>query len=337
MATRPAQEVSNSVQSKRSTLSAPSPRLLLAVARWELLRTFASRATWLVAAAMFGLFALVMASRVYVSTWGFGDAVVNLQADIPYGSAMRIYYDLPFDLMFPLVLAIVFLAADGVARDWQRRTHELVMATAIPTRAYVWGRYFVVLALSLFFAIELLLAILVLIAFEHAAIGGADYPPAQVGSVMAVWAAMVVPTTIFACSLSFAIGTLLFRRTVLVKLAMALAWFIWISSLPAIVRGNPYDVPQWFLRWDPTYVGLAHTGLYDIYDHAFYQSVIPLELERSGHAVSQAQLLGIFHQLVNELPDSGSWLPPHLVWAAGAICVVGAASFAFRRFQHAGG
>ena len=208
------------------------------------------------------------------------------------------------------------------------------MAAAIPTRAYVWGRYVVVLALSLFFAIELLLAILLLVTFEHAAIGGADYPPAQVGSVLAVWAALVVPTTIFACSLSFAIGTLLFRRTALVKLAIALAWFVWISSLPAFVRGNP-DVPQWFLRWDPTYVGLAHTGLYDIYDHAFYQSVIPLE--RSGHAVSQAQLLGIFHQLVNVLPDSGSWLPPHLVWAAGAICLVGVASFAFKRFQHAGG
>src|SRR5260370_39675981 len=97
------------------------------------------------------------------------------------------------------------------------------MATAIPTRAFVWGRYFVVLALSLFFAIELLLAILVLIAFEHAAIGGADYPPAQVGSVMAGWGALGVPTTNVGFSLTFALWTPLLPRKGLVALAIALA------------------------------------------------------------------------------------------------------------------
>ncbi len=315
---------------KVPALRRPNPAL--AVVGWELRRVFASPAMWLTAVAVFGAFALVMAARAFRSTWGFGDGVVNLQADIPYGSAMRLFYDLPFDLLFPLVLVVIFLVADGAARDWHRRTHELVMATALPTWAYIWGRYLVVTVLSLFFAVELLLAILLLVTIEHATIGGANYPAAQLGPVLATWAALVLPTTVFAGGLGFALSSLTFRATTLVKLAVSLGWFIWLSALPAITRGNP-DVPQWLLRWDPTYVGLAHTGLYDIYDRAFWDSVVPLE--RSGQAVSQGQLLHLFHQLVYALPDSGSWLPPHIVWAVGTMALVLWVSLRFRRYQDA--
>jgi hypothetical protein len=40
-----------------------------------------------------------------------------------------------------LGLYLPFIAADGVARDVQRRTHELLMASAVPSRAYIWGRF----------------------------------------------------------------------------------------------------------------------------------------------------------------------------------------------------
>src|SRR5215469_1983392 len=297
------------------------------VMSWEARRLAVSSYTWLVVVAVFGIFSLIMASRVGWSTWGFGDGTVNLQADIPYGSVMSIYYDLPFDLIFPLVLLVVFLVSDGVSRDWHRRTHDLVMATAVPTWAYVWGRYLVVTALSLFFAVEMLVAILLLITIEHMSIGGADYPAAQMGPLLAPWATMVLPVTIFAGGLGFALGTLLFRHSTYVKLAIALGWFIWLIALPGIVQGNP-DVPEWLLRWEPTYVGLR-TGLYDLYDGAFHNAVLPLE--RSGHPISHGQLLTIYHHLIYELPDIWSWLPAHLMWAIGAVGAVGLAAYLFRR------
>jgi hypothetical protein len=299
---------------------------------WEVRRLVASPVTWLVVVAVFGTFILIMLSRVFRSTWGFGDSIVNLQADIPYGSSMRLYYDLPIDLIYPLVLVIVFVVADGVARDWHRRTHELVMATAVPTWAYVSGRYIVVTALSLCFAVEMLLAMVLVITVEHATIGGALYPPARLGSVLAVWAALVLPVTTFAGGLSFVLGTLLFRMTTMVKLAIALAWFIWLSTLPAITQGHP-DIPEWLLRWDPTYVGLARTGLYDIYDSAFQSSVTPLE--HSGHPVSQSQLLHIYRYLIYDLPQSASWLPPHLIWALAALGAVVLSAGLFQRYRNA--
>jgi ABC-type transport system involved in multi-copper enzyme maturation permease subunit len=298
---------------------------------WEARRTVMRPLTWVVAALLFAVFALVMDSQAHPGgPRGFGDGIISFQAVIPYGSAEQIYYLLPFDLIFPLALVIVFVATDGVARDWHRRTHELVMATSLPTWAYVWGRFLVVTALSLVFAVELLLAILFLITIKHATIGGANYPAAQLGPVLATWAALVLPTTLLAGGLSFALGTLLFRKTTLVKLGIVLAWFFWMGALPAIAQENP-DVPQWLLQWDPTYVGLAKTGLYDIYDTAFEHSTLPLE--QASHAISQTQLLGIFDRQVNELPDVGSWLPPHLVWALLAVGLVLLASRVFTRYQ----
>jgi hypothetical protein len=117
------------------------------------------------------------------------------------------------------------------------------MATSLPTWAYVWGRYLVVTALSLFFALEMLAAIVLLITIEHMSIGGADYPAAQIGPLLAPWAALVLPATIFAGGLGFALGTLLFRYATYVKLAIALGWFIWLVVLPGIVQGNP-NVPE---------------------------------------------------------------------------------------------
>jgi hypothetical protein len=105
-----------------------------------------------------------------------------------------------------------------------------------------------------------------------------------------------------------------------------------MGALPAIARGNP-NIPEWILRWDPTYTGLVNTGLYNIYDSAFQSSVTPLE--QSAHPVSHGQLLNIYHQLIYESPQSGSWLPPHLVWGLGAIGAVLLTAYLFKRYRNA--
>src|SRR5215469_13098977 len=99
------------------------PQPLLGVLRWELRRFRASRLFWVQALGFFCLTLFV--------TW-LGRA--------PEG----------------------FSVGNGqtVTRDLQRRTHELLMTTALPTRAYVWGRYLMGLLISLSLAILMLLAIL---------------------------------------------------------------------------------------------------------------------------------------------------------------------------------
>jgi RNA polymerase sigma factor (sigma-70 family) len=239
----------------------------------------------------------------------------------------------PDELAVRSFKAWLFAIATNLARDWHRRTHELVMSSALPTWAYIWGRYLVATAVSLFFAVELLLAILLVIAVEHETKGGADFPAAQPDAVLATWAAVVLPTTIFVGGLSVALSTLFFRATTLVKVATALGWFIWMVAVSPITQANA-NVPQWLLRWDPTYVGLVEPSpSYDIYYRALSAGVAPLE--SSGQPVSQDQLLSLFHQVVNTLPDIDSWLPPHVAWAALALGLVALTSRMFKRYRNA--
>jgi ABC-type transport system involved in multi-copper enzyme maturation permease subunit len=78
---------------------------------------------------------------------------------IPGTSTWGLLLTLPTTVLL-LVLLLPFVAADGVTRDLTRRTHELLMTTAVPSWAYVWGRYLTGLLMSLGLAVLLLAAIL---------------------------------------------------------------------------------------------------------------------------------------------------------------------------------
>ena len=41
--------------------------------------------------------------------------------------------------MFVFALMLPFVVTEGVAADYKRRVHELLMATPLPGWAYVWG------------------------------------------------------------------------------------------------------------------------------------------------------------------------------------------------------
>src|SRR6266404_8688170 len=93
-----------------------------------------------------------------------------------------------------LGMLLPFVNADGVTRDLHRHTHELLLATALPTWAYVWGRYLTCLLLSLGLALLLLAAILVMGLFLHLTI--TDYPLPQIGNVMVIWIGMVAGASV---------------------------------------------------------------------------------------------------------------------------------------------
>ena len=210
--------------------AAASP--LLTVLAWELRRFLASRLLWIQALCFFVLMLLMIwatqsPKQIPISSpHGFTFAV-----SVAGTSVWGLLNSLQAGLLLLPGLLLPFVNADGVTRDVQRRTHELLMTTALPSRAYVWGRYLVGLLKSLGLSLLMLAAILALDLLLHLTVSTNPLPP--IGDVLVLWVGMIVPATILLSSASFAFGTLLPRRSMLVKIVILLAWFIGVVILPA--------------------------------------------------------------------------------------------------------
>lgn len=169
-----------------------SPRLFLNVMAWEFRRFFASRLFWFQALGLFGFlllmtWALHAPENVTVGMGKGGNNANSLSGFVAGTSAGGLLHTLPIVLVV-LALLLPFLTADGVTRDLSRRTHELLMTTALPIWAYVWGRYLAGLVMSLALALLLLASILGMGGFLHLTV--ADYPLPQIGAVLLLWVGM---------------------------------------------------------------------------------------------------------------------------------------------------
>ncbi len=301
-------------------------RPLLAVLSWEFRRFAASRVFWLQA---FGFFCLAL-----FVTWAgnseLGVVVGNVQFDgsiadtSPWGMLQR----LPTSGLLLLGLLLPFVNAEGVTRDLQRRTHELLMTTAVPTKAYVWGRYLIGLLVSLGLAVLLLAAYLVLGVFWHLVVP--TYPLPAVGGVLLLWVGMVVPATVLLSSLSFALGTVLPRQAMLVKVVILLGWFVGALILPSIMilPSDRVSPPAWYVAWDPTSAATSFSAK---------QQYFSAWDKLSQSATSTAQLQQILTTIENKTPDVSAWFASHLIEAGLSLLLVVAAAFAFRRFRNAFG
>jgi ABC-type transport system involved in multi-copper enzyme maturation permease subunit len=216
-----------------------------------------------------------------------------------------------------LVLLLPFVTADGVTRDLQRRTHELLMRTALPTWAYVWGRYLIGLLMSLGLAVLLLAAIPGMGLLLHLTIPA--YPLPQTGTVLLLWVGMVVPATVLVSSLGFALGTLLPRLTNLVKIVILLGWIVGAVILPTAYNNSV--PPAWYVNWDPT-SAITALGILPQYSGNFngLQGV-----------TSEAQLQQILLPIENKMPDIAGWFAPHLLLAGFSLVLVLVAALAFKR------
>src|SRR5260370_34701276 len=95
---------------------------------------------------------------------------------------------LPSGTLMLLGMLLPFVNADGVTRDLSRRTHELLMATALPTWAYVWGRYLAGLVMSLGLAGLVLTSILGVGWAFH--LTHTRYPMSEICNLMGIWIGM---------------------------------------------------------------------------------------------------------------------------------------------------
>jgi hypothetical protein len=230
-------------------------------------------------------------------------------------SAWGLLRTLPVVLVV-LVLLLPFITADGVTRDLSRRTHELLMTTALPTWAYVWGRYLAGLVMSLGLALLLLASILGMGGLLHLTV--TDYPAPVLGNLLILWVGMVVPATVLVSSFGFALSTLLPRLSTLVKVVILVAWIVGALVIP-LGLGRTTPPPSWSVNWDPT-SGITALGLLPSY-------AIPL----GPTITNEVQLQQLILTVENKMPDLAGWFVPHLLLAGCSLALVLVAALAFKR------
>src|SRR4051812_48757849 len=139
--------------SDRSFIAGSSgPNPLASVVAWELRRIAASRSTWLLAGLAFLFFVLIvlLLKDSLVLVYGepqIANGIIARPDTVRVSgiSAWGMAITMPKYLLLVLGMLLPFIAVDGVARDFRRRAHEILMATRVPTWAYVVGRYIAVL------------------------------------------------------------------------------------------------------------------------------------------------------------------------------------------------
>ena len=300
------------------TIKRPHP--LARVIAWELRRFRASHLFWFQALGLFG-FLLLMTWALHapdqigagVSVGGGGVSLNGFVAGTSAGGLLR---TLPTVLVV-LALLLPFVTADGVTRDLSRRTHELLMTTALPSWAYVWGRYLAGLVMSLGLALLLLASILGMGWLLHLTV--TDYPAPEIGTVLLLWVSMVVSATILVSSFGFALSTLLPRLSTLVKAVIMVAWIVGALVIPLGLGGDTTLPPAWYVNWDPT-SGITARGLLPSYAINLGPSI-----------TSEAQLQQFILTVENKMPDLAGWFAPHLLLAGLSLVLVLIASLAFKR------
>ena len=303
----------------QQTRAIQRPNPLLSVMAWELRRFRASRLFWFQALGFFG-FLLLMTWALHapeninagvVQGGGGGTPLSGFVAGTSAGGLLR---TLPIVLVV-LALLLPFITADGVTRDVNRRTHELLMTTALPTWAYVWGRYLAGLMMGLGLALLMLAAILGMGWFLHLTV--TDYPAPEIGTVLLLWVGMVVSATILVSSFGFALSTLLPRLSTLVKAVIMVAWIVGGLVIPLGLGGT--TPPAWQVNWDPT-SGITALGLLPAY-----------AINLGPTITSEAQFQQFILTVENKIPGIGYWFAPHLLLACVGLALVLVAALAFKR------
>lgn len=282
---------------------------------WEVRRFRASRIFWLQALAFFILLLVVTWSLRMPAQYGttIQNDVINVF--VAGTSAWGLLHTLPTSLLL-LVLLLPFITADGVTRDLQRRTHELVLTTVMPAWAYVWGRYLTGLLMGMGLAVLMLAAILGMGGLLHLTIS--DYPLPSTEALLVLWVGMVVPATILVASLGFALATLVPRHSTTVKVAILVAWIVGALVIPTpLINNTP---PAWYVNWDPTSAVTAR-------DLLFQYSIG--DLLRT--ATNAAQFQTAFLSNENKMPTVTGWFVPHLVLGGLGLALILLIPLAFKR------
>ncbi len=295
---------------------------LLPVFGWELRRLLVRRVTWAITMLVFFIFCAAI--------WLIGPSTVVLARYFPpYGpeltsSGMSVW---SLSSKIPNLLLLLFglipplLNIDLVSADLRRRTHEILMATSIPSWAFLWGRYLAGLISSLGLAIVMLLAIL-LMAYQLTMRHG-YYPSPNVGALTAIWAITVLPATILLSGLSFALGTLLPRFRPLVGACLLAGWF---ASAP-LASSQTAILPSQ-LVFDPQSTVMAQS-INGQYRHQLFTGVGQITDVQQVSKLQEKEYV-----VEQQMPDLWPWLPSKILYIGLGLTAVAIAVARFRRFSN---
>jgi ABC-type transport system involved in multi-copper enzyme maturation permease subunit len=301
--------------SNRQIVDLRRPLPLLAVLAWELRRFRASRLFWFQALGFWGFQLLIIwALRDQGGLMTVGHQQFTFHVAVT--SAQGLLGTLPTYVM-ALVFVLPFVTADGVTRDQQRQTHELVLTTALPTWAYVWGRYLAVLLMGLGLALLLFVSFLGMGGVLH--LTDAPYSLPHPAAVFLLWVGMVVSATILVSSVGFALSTVWPGLSILIKTSIMVVWLMGAVIIPNGLIDQP---PTWYVDWDPTSAFTAQGMLpaYGIPPHTTF--------------TSQAQVQQLVLSLQNTMPNLAGWFVPHLVLAGLSLVLVLIAALTFKHSRN---
>ncbi len=293
--------------------------MLARVVQWELRRIVASRTTWVLSFIVFALACIIQLIFANAGQETISIGTITRTFWIDWGSNFGLLHTLPLVIGMGLALFTPFLCGDGVARDLKRRTHELLMTTSLPTWAYVWGRFFCSLLLSMGLAFLVLLAILIVNLSRHQ-IQPDRYLTPDIPGIIILWAIILLPQSIVLCSFSFAMATLWPRLSTFFKVALLTAWLL---IGPILTQFNLTDT---YAVWDPTSLAVAiaqeDTG------RAMWL------LAQQTRSDTTPSFLAALHAREQMLPDMTNWNLHHWIWIGVSILIVLLATLLFRRFRN---
>lgn len=300
-------------------LPSRKPGGVFTVFSWELRRMMGNRSSWIIALLVFGLFC-AMGWLIREST-GVGLSGAPNQAAtqiiwVHLTSNWGLIHFLPRPIFTLFGLLLPFVSAEGVSLDYKRRTHELLMTTAISSWSYLIGRYLAVSFLSLSLSVLMLLGIA-----TSAFLNALPFPDVLV--LLELWGIIILPTTLLLVSLSFAFGTLLPNHTNSVKALVVISWIALVFRLTMVSNLPSGDLNSSSLlaQWEPTSILLSR-AVETSYTTQFFGN--------PGDIAGAMQKMRSVEQLQ---PDLTPWLIPHIILLLIGPLIVLAASFGFHRFS----
>lgn len=292
---------------------------LVTVMRWELRRLAAARSTWIIPLLVFSLACIVeLVEGTNTDPHTVSSAFGVRTFGVDWLSTYGLFHTIPTFLGMILALFIPFLCTDAVVRDLKRRTHELLMTTAIPSWAYVCGRYLVSLLMSLGLACLMFLAIITVAFLMHQVQPAGLSVPPDLSHITILWAAIFLPPVFILGSISFALGTLWPRLSLTIKVVILLVWFLIAPIIGRLHVGN-------LAAWDPTSQLVVQTQQ--------TTGTMLAQLVQQTQQVSNQVFFARLYALEQQLPDMSTWMVPRLVWIGFGLAWIILATLAFRRFR----
>jgi ABC-type transport system involved in multi-copper enzyme maturation permease subunit len=288
---------------------------ILVVAGWELRRLGASAGNFGLVAGVFVLFA----GLVWVKhSWaipvesGSGRGVV---LNVIGSTALGTVFEVVALLLLFFGMLVPFVVADGVARDYRQRVHELLMAAPISTSSYVLGRFVASLGVAILLSVVMLAAIAVAdltISFSEPGFVTLNWT-----GLLLTWAVLVVPAVVVIGGISFMLSTLMPRLATPAKVTVVLGWVL-LSVVVDVGHGL-----GWFGYWTPTGNGVL--------------KVVPLDAAERYASLLQAgagSASSLSMQVQQQLPNLWPWVAPHVGLVVVGVACTGIAALRFRRFRN---